>query len=712
MKDGILVRMMSIAIVTFLFSGAIFVIATDVIVAETSGDYDYHLINGDSEVEITGYHGIGGDIIIPNQVDGIPVISIGDYAFFECKNLTSVTIPASVTSIGSWVFAYWSPLTAINVDPGNANFASVDGVLYNKAITTLIQCPSGWVGEFTILSSVTSIDECGFYECASLTSISIPDQITSIGDHAFYSCTAMSSVIIGNGITSIGAGVFDFCSSLTSVTIPEGVTQIGFAAFDGCSSLTSVTIPTSVTVIGEGAFHSCSSMASVKIPGGVTSIGNGVFGNCTSLTSVIIPENVTQIGFGAFDTCTSLTSVTIPDNVTSIGDYAFSGCSSLTSVTIGKAVTSIGDGSFAYCISLTSVTIPDGVKQVHFMAFASCSSLTAITVDANNTNYASIGGVLYNKATTTLIQCPSGMAGALTIPNNVTSIGDYAFASCTSLTSLTIGNGVTSIGYNSFNSCTSLTSVTLGSNVDSIGDYAFQDCSSLKSMTVPDSVTSIGESAFNRCSSLNSVTIGSGVTSIGWFAFDACNSLISITFTGPNAPTTVGEGWIQNTGVGIKGYAIVTSNFPAPGNDFHGLPMGYGISVPGVPTSISATPGGAQVTVTWRAPANEGGTPITGYKVLRGSNASDLFEIGTTSSGKLSYTDKDVEVGHTYYYVVIAVNVNGDGLMPEPVNATAEESGSEGGSSENTWLYVGIGVFVTAIIGVAAFLLMRRKKQT
>ena len=250
------------------------------------------------------------------------------------------------------------------------------------------------------------------------------------------------------------------------------------------SSVTKANIPhtikgVTVTSIGDQAFYNCTSLTSVTIPDSVTSIGDRAFRYCISLTSVTIPDSVTSIGGSAFYGCTSLTSVTIPDSVTSIGDYAFYGCESLTSVAIPGSVTSIGWSAFYGCASLTSVTIPDSVTSIGNCAFASCTSLTGIWVAEGNSHYANdASGVLFNKDKTTLVQCPGAFA-AYTIPNSVTSIGEYAFSHCTSLTSVTIPNSVTSIGEHAFSYCTSLTSVTISDSVTSIGEYAFYDCTSL-----------------------------------------------------------------------------------------------------------------------------------------------------------------------------------------------------------------------------------------
>ena len=323
----------------------------------------------------------------------------------------------------------------------------------------------------------------------------------------------VKSAVIADGVTSIGSDAFQGCTSLTSVTIPDSVTSIGKGAFSYCKSLTSVTIPDSVTSIDYSAFFGCSSLTSVTIPDGVTSIGEQAFSCCTSLTSVTIPNGVTSIGENAFNGCTSLTSVTLPNSVTSIGKSAFSGCTSLTSVTLPNSVTSIGDG-----------------------AFASCTSLTGIWVTEGNSHYSSdASGVLFSKDKTTLVQCPGAFSGSYAIPDSVTSIGEYAFAGCASLTSVTIPNSVTSIGQHAFASCTHLTSVTIPDSVTSIGEYAFFYCESLTSVTIPDGVTSIGWSAFFNCKSLTSVTIPDSVTSIGWFAFEDCTSLTDVYYAGSEA---------------------------------------------------------------------------------------------------------------------------------------------------------------------------------
>ena len=196
----------------------------------------------------------------------------------------------------------------------------------------------------------------------------------------------------------------------------------------------------------------------VEIPDTVTEIGSYAFHNFRKVKKINIPNSVTRIGLGAFYYCINLTSITIPNSVTSIGSSAFAWCSSLTNITIPKSVTSI-DGAFSWCSSLTSITISEGVTSIGDIYM--CSSLTNINVSDNNKNYSSIDGVLFNKDKTEIIKYPEGKESkSYKIPNSVTSIGNWAFSGCSSLTNITIPEGVTSIGNYAFERCSSLTNIT------------------------------------------------------------------------------------------------------------------------------------------------------------------------------------------------------------------------------------------------------------
>ena len=234
------------------------------------------------------------------------------------------------------------------------------------------------------------------------------------------------------------------------------------------------------------------------------------------IKNAVIEAGVTSIGDETFYNCTSLTSITIPDSVTSIGDHAFYNCTSLTSITIPDSVTSIGDYAFCNCTSLTSVTIPDSVSNIGDATFASCGDLTSVNVEENNINYYSLDGVLFNQNKDELVCYPAGKSDkTYKIPISVTSIGDYAFYDCTSLTSITIPDSATNIGDCAFCNCTGLIGVTIPDNVTSIGRSAFKNCRNFTSVTIPDSVKSIGDYAFNNCTNLKDTVVLSSNCNLG-----------------------------------------------------------------------------------------------------------------------------------------------------------------------------------------------------
>ena len=323
--------------------------------------------------------------------------------------------------------------------------------------------------------------------------------------------------------------------------------------------------------------------------------------------NLIIPESVdykgtqysvTIIREDAFINCTGLTSVTIPNSVTSIGRSAFYGCTGLTSVTIPNSVTSIGGYAFTGCTSLISVTIPNSVTNIGYGSFVDCHSLTEINVDENNTAYSSIDGVLFNKSQTELIRTPQRKQGSYTIPKSVTSIGGYAFSSCTSLISVTIPNSVTSIGGFAFQNCTSLTSIDLPNSVTSIEGCAFQSCTGLTSINIPNSVDSIGPYAFSDCTSLTSVTIPNSVTSIRPGAFSGCDVLTEINVDENNVVYYSIDGVVFNKSQtelvlcpgGKQGvYTIPNSVASIGGSAFYGCSRLTSVTIPNSVTSIGSS---------------------------------------------------------------------------------------------------------------------------
>ena len=298
---------------------------------------------------------------------------IGDYAFYNCSRLTSLTLPAGITSIGEGAFWHCSGLTSLNLPAG-----------------------------------ITEIGSFAFSGCSGLTSLTLPAGITSIGDYAFSRCSGLTSLNLPAGITTIGYAAFSGCSGLTSLTLPAGITEIYGSAFKNCTGLTSLNLPAGITSIGGGAFYGCSGLkevrfcindnldtyltkghpyidvdcgvkyylndkeiTSIEIPSNVTTLGDCVFQGFSGLTSLDLPAGITEIGSSAFQDCSGLTSLTLPAGITSIGSYAFLRCSGLTSLTLPAGITKIGAGTFSGCSGLTSIYVyAEKVPRIDSYAFA------------------------------------------------------------------------------------------------------------------------------------------------------------------------------------------------------------------------------------------------------------------------------------------------------------------------------------------------------
>ena len=311
-------------------------------------------------------------------------------------------------------------------------------------------------------------------------------------------------------VTSIGNSAFLNCVNLTSIAIPNTVTSINSLSFGACNSLTSITIPISVTFINERAFSPCPNLTSIIVESENTKYDSR--GNCNA----IIETSTNTLITGCKNTI-------IPNSVTSIGNGAFFYCSGLTSVTIPNSVTSIGYSAFAFCSGLTSVTIPNSVTFIPEAAFSGCSSLESIIVESGNTKYDSrnsCNAIIATSTNTLITGCKNTI-----IPNSVTSIGDYAFYNCSSLTTVTIPDSVTSISGRAFYNCYSLTSVTIGNSVTSIGNEAFSGCSELKKIicesVIPPTVYDYYQ-AFSNVTATLYVPVGSKeayASAEGWNVF-------------------------------------------------------------------------------------------------------------------------------------------------------------------------------------------------
>jgi len=414
-------------------------------------------------------------ITIPNSVT-----SIAKDAFRQTSGLTSITIPDSVTSIGGGAFSHCENLNSVTI--GNGVTSIGEYAFSDCAKLTSI----------TIPDNVSTIGGRAFQSCHNLNSVTIGSGVTSIGEFAFNSCGKLVEVYNRSSL-DITAGSYEFgwvgyyakaiytseyvsklstdedgfvlykdgkASSLigyvgseTALTLPLGITEINQFAFED-SDLTSIIIPESVNSIGKCAFHNSQDLTSLTIPSSVTSIGEKAFSGCSGLTSLVIPSGVTSIGEQAFSFCSGLTSITISEGVRIIDRYAFWTCTSFTSLTIPDSVTSIGDYAFCDCSGLVSIIIPDSVTSIGLGAFRGCTGISVIKYQGDIAKWCGIQGLHYVMAygipNRTLIIGGKVVAGALEIPNGVTSIEEYAFYSCSRLTSLTLPVSVKNIGISAF----------------------------------------------------------------------------------------------------------------------------------------------------------------------------------------------------------------------------------------------------------------------
>lgn len=420
---------------------------TKITVAEGNENYDSRE-NCNAIIQTATNELINGckNTVIPSTIT-----SIGDYAFYRCYGLTSITIPENVTSIGRYAFR----------DSGWEN-NQPDGLLYLNKWLLGHKGYDGLTGDLVIAEGTKGIAGGAFEYYNGLTSVTIPSSLRYICRNPFQECRGLNSVRISD-LEAWCKVKLEYSNSsplyyakhlylngkeITNLIIPEGITSIELGAFMNCIGLVSVTFPSSVTEINNYAFYGCSGLTQLVIPSSVKNIRGAVFCNCTSLTNVTLPEGVTQIGGSAFYGCTNLTSINIPESVNQVGVSAFKnsgwyknqpdgllyfnkwllgykGSEPEGELIIDKGTKGIAYGSFKSCTGLTSINMPKELRYINGEAFYGCNGLTSIS-----------------------------------IPEGVTSIGIDAFAYCGGLTSVTIPSSVTSIEKEGFYSCSKLASVT------------------------------------------------------------------------------------------------------------------------------------------------------------------------------------------------------------------------------------------------------------
>lgn len=504
---------------------------------QISGDYSYTVLS-DGTCEITDYSGTDAELVIPEELDGYVVTSIGNSVFNQCKTLTSVTLPDTVRSLGRQAFSYCTLLTQVVFNGeletiGEQAFYGCDGLT-----------------EIDLGNRITVIGNSAFAYCKGLNGIQIPSTVTNIGSYAFQGCSALQEIVLYEGLNTIGTSAFNNCDALTTVTIPDSVTNLGATAFYGCDGLTEVHLGSGITEIKSRTFGYCKKLLSVDIPETITSIGDQSFDQCTALETVTLHEGLNLIESSAFTGCKTLAAMDIPSTVTEIRSSAFSGCSGLEELTLRKGLTTLGPYVFQSCKLLASVEIPDTVTQLPLSAFNGCTNLTTVILPEGLTrigesafsNCTSLKDIQFPETVTTIGTYAFDGCKALEsiqIPESLTALSSYLFRGCASLQEIILHGKIISFGSNVFENCTALQRITLPEDLSLLGQGMFMGCTALEEIIIPESITRIPLSTFQKCSALSNVVLPETLTEIGASAFKNCSRLEQITL--PENITTMGS---------------------------------------------------------------------------------------------------------------------------------------------------------------------------
>ena len=499
---------------------------------------------------------------LTNVTLGYNVRNIGNGAFYACTSLPSVTLPLFLTNLVTGAFNDCDSLVSIAVNGNNGTYSSVGGVLFNKDQTTLIRCPGGFTGSCIFPNKVTKIAVQAFFHCYDLKLVAIPSGVTSIGGNAFLNCYDLTSVYFTGSAPSLGSSVFLGDSNAT-VYYLQG--KSGWSSpFGGLPAVMLSGGFLQVTVAPAGAI---TAGAQWQVDGGAGQ-PNGAIVSGLSVgdhTLNFTPANGWATPVSQSVTVSANSVATASGTYVQLGYQTNNGAITITgmfpiginpkyavvlpSTINGLPVTSLGNYVFFGQVSLTSVTIPSTITNIGTEPFTWCDQLSAITVDPANPVYSSVNGVLFNKDQTTLVAYPGAVGGSYTIPQSVTTIGDYAFELCASLTSIAIPNSVTNIGIGAFYACTSLPSVMIPNSVTSIGDLAFWSCSGLTGIYFHGNAPSLGSDVFDYDNHATAYCLP-GTT--GWATFDANSGLNPAVLWLPQAQTSTASFGVQTNQFGFN----------------------------------------------------------------------------------------------------------------------------------------------------------------
>lgn len=494
------------------------------------------------------------------------VESLGKESFWQCNYITTVTIPASLTSIGEYAFGNCGRLLSFDVDPANPAYTDVDGVLFSKDLTALIDYPKKRANSqvYAIPDGTRSVNDKAFNGVWLLRQITLPDSMTHIGEYAFVSCGNWTSVVLPGATSAIGYGAFMNCRNLPDIHIPAAVEHIGDKAFESCTKLAAITVASSNAVYSSlgGVLYNKEQTRLINCPAGWA--GN-----------YVAPATLEGIGYRAFYKCENIDEIVLSDSVETIGDEAFRNCSSLSNLVFSSSLTTLG-------------------KQM----FLGCRNLQTIEVDPANSLFCDIDGVLFSKDGSALLAYPPGRSGFYAVPDGVERIAENAFQDCDALTSLELAPGVTDVAREVFKDCANLVSIHMPGSTESLGRDVFDSIPNLQEINigssggafssvggilfsadgtelirfpegrpgryaVPTGTESIAWHAFYKCTGLTSVSIPDGMTTLGNNAFSSSSSLRTAIFLG-DAPVLGGSAF-SSTASGFMVYHLDGANgFTSP----------------------------------------------------------------------------------------------------------------------------------------------------
>lgn len=617
-----------------------------------------------------------GEVVIPDSVT-----IIGNGAFSNCRNLTSISIPDSVKEIRESAFYCCVSLSNVNISDNleyigyNAFYETPWLDKINTDDMTIIGSVlfeyKGNDEEIIVPNHIKGIADNAFEDCESITSVTLPNGIINIGEFSFCNCINLKSINLPDSITNIGQGAFGLCTSISSIELPNQIDKIEAYTFVGCKNLQSIAIPEKVISIGELAFAGCSELSSISLNNSLTEIGDMAFLDCSKLYSIILPDTITSLGGGLFCYCETLSEVKLPSNLKSIspyhdygldyfvelslsdkeknmgynGDYDdygfFEGCKNLNKIILPESLEEIGEKSF-FDTSIKEINIPSNINKIASTAFlpkiqygvigfgSSTNGLEKITVSENNNDFMSIDGVLFSKDGTKILCYPCNKTNeSYTIPEGVVEISDNAF----------YDNRL-------------LYEIIFPESVKRIGKYAFWCCSSWWKGNFPEKIEYISSSAFGNTRNLREVVLPKTLKCIEDNAFFNTNA-DKITFLSPDCQIgNLSDGYYRGT---IYGYKNSTAQKYA---ETYSIKF---VEIEDEPTltektTIFTTTEVLTTTITTSAEHIEyilG--DVTSDRIIDGRDATDvLTEYAKTSTGQASkYTEEQSK----------AADVNKDGII-------------------------------------------------